>query len=284
MPESFPPTDRAVAVDVEVGSPAPDPDFWGPPRRPAAPPRPGARRRPVLPEGLSARLADWRADGRIGLVILVVVALGAGFVFYRVGLGSGDASASPAPARVASTTPGRRATRAADPPTSTTAATGPAAAKPGNGAKASGARVVVHVAGAVTTPGVVELAAGTRVIDAIEAAGGGLPNADLDRLNLAAKLVDGERILVQHVGDPPAPADATGVSDGAAGTTAAGPLNLNTATEAELEQLPGIGPSLAQAILAARTRTGGFRSVNELREVRGIGERRFADLKSLVTV
>jgi competence protein ComEA len=149
--------------------------------------------------------------------------------------------------------------------------------------KRAGSTVVVHVAGAVVTPGVVTLTAGSRVIDAVEAAGGALPNADLDRLNLAAKLVDGQRVLVQHVGDPPAAADPSTPADGAAASRN-GPLDLNAASEADLDQLPGIGPSLAQAIIAERTRRGGFRSLNELREVRGIGERRFADLKSLVTV
>ncbi len=143
---------------------------------------------------------------------------------------------------------------------------------------------MVHVAGAVTTPGVVELAKGARVIDALEAAGGGVAGADLDRLNLAAKLVDGQRVLVQKVGDPPAPADPSAAGSTALGATPAGPIDLNAATQEQLEALPGIGPTLARAILAERDRRGGFRSVNELREVRGIGERRFADLKSLVVV
>jgi competence protein ComEA len=154
-----------------------------------------------------------------------------------------------------------------------------------------GNRVVVHVAGAVARPGVVELASGSRVIDAVEAAGGGLPDADLDRLNLAAKIVDGQRVLVQRVGDPPATEGSGSATPGGAGSSGAtpgssmgGPLNLNTATLDQLDELPGIGPSLGAAIIAERDRRGGFKSVNELRDVRGIGEKRFADLRDLVTV
>jgi competence protein ComEA len=156
----------------------------------------------------------------------------------------------------------------------------------GSGAPSTkGNRVVVHVAGAVARPGVVELASGSRVIDAVEAAGGGLPEADLDRLNLAAKIVDGQRVLVQKVGDPPAAAESSGSGSSATpGAAATGPLNLNTATLDQLDGLPGIGPVLAAAILAERVRRGAFKSVNELRDVRGIGEQRFADLRELVTV
>jgi competence protein ComEA len=141
--------------------------------------------------------------------------------------------------------------------------------------------VVVHVAGAVAHPGVVELPVGARVIDAVEAVGSALPSADLDRLNLAAKLVDGERVLVARVGDPATAAAGSGSSDS---TEQAGPLNLNTATQAQLDTLPGVGPQLAAAIIKERDRRGGFRSVNELSSVRGIGDKRLADLRDLVTV
>jgi competence protein ComEA len=152
---------------------------------------------------------------------------------------------------------------------------------------ASGGRVIVHVAGAVATPGVVELEGAARVIDAIEAAGGAVPDADLDRLNLAAKLVDGQRVLVQRVGEPAAPSapGSTGTGDPSADPSVGGGLlDLNTATTLQLEELPGIGPALAAAILEERDRRGGFRSINELRDVRGIGEQRFADLRDRVTV
>jgi len=125
------------------------------------------------------------------------------------------------------------------------------------------------------------------VIDALEAAGGGLADADLDRLNLAALLIDGQQVLVARVGDPLRPA-ATGAGTGTTGTgdtgVPTGPLNLNTASATEIETLPGIGPVLAAAIIREREKRGGFSSVNELREVDGIGEKRFSDLRDLVTV
>ena len=156
----------------------------------------------------------------------------------------------------------------------------------GAATKAASGRIVVHVAGAVTHPGVVELPAGSRVIDAIEAVGGALPDGDLDRLNLAAKLADGERVYVGKPGvaDPGAGTGGTVAVGGAAVATPGGKVNLNTATQAQLEELPGVGPAFAQAILAERQRRGGFTSVNDLRSVRGIGDKRFADLAPLVTV
>ena len=144
----------------------------------------------------------------------------------------------------------------------------------------------MHVAGAVAKPGVYDLAGGARVIDAIEAAGGGAPDADLNRLNLAAKVADGQRVLVQRVGEaaPAGSASAGGSGSGGGSADPSGLVNLNSATQAELEALPGIGPSLAGSIITERERRGGFRSVNELRDVRGIGEKRFADLKDKVTI
>jgi competence protein ComEA len=153
----------------------------------------------------------------------------------------------------------------------------------------------VHVAGAVVHPGVVELRAGSRVIAAVEAVGGALPDGDLDRLNLASPVADGERVYVAHVGqaDPGVVAGTTGGasspgsvgdSGSAAAGTPMGKVNLNTATQAQLEELPGIGPTYAQAILAERQRRGRFASVNDLRTVHGIGEKRFAELAPLVTV
>jgi competence protein ComEA len=139
----------------------------------------------------------------------------------------------------------------------------------------------------VTRPGVVRVEAGARVVDAVEAAGGGLPGADLDRLNLAAKVADGQRIAVAIVGAPaPVEAGTTGATPAGDPSTSGPPplINVNTATTAELEELPGIGPTLAEAIVAERERRGGFRSVGELQDVRGIGEARYADIKDLVSV
>src|SRR5206468_6937735 len=166
-----------------------------------------------------------------------------------------------------------------------TAAASSAANGASSGATKKGARVTVHVAGAVAKPGVYDLAGGARVIDAVEAAGGGAPDADLNRLNLAAKVADGQRVLVQRVGEAAPAGSATSGSGGSGGSAdPSGLVSLNSATQAELEALPGIGPSLAGAIITERERRGGFRSVNELRDVRGIGEKRFADLKDKVTI
>ncbi len=209
------------------------------------------------------------------MVALVVVAVVAGFVWYR--LGTGGEAHGDAPAASASTTTVTAAQ--SDPPATAGSVGTPAATKAASG------RIVVHVAGAVTHPGVVELAAGARVIDAIEAVGGALPDGDLDRLNLAAKLADGERVYVGKPGvaDPGAASGAAG--DAGSGAAVPGAkINLNTATQAQLEELPGVGPAFAQAILAERQRRGGFTSVNDLRSVRGIGDKRFADLSPLVTV
>ena len=143
---------------------------------------------------------------------------------------------------------------------------------------APAAPVVVHVAGAVMAPGVQRLAAGSRVIDAIEAAGGLRADADADRVNLAAELVDGTQVYVPAVGEPAPPAVS-----GSSGTPA-GPIDLNTADEAALETLPGVGPATAAAIIDHRERNGPFASVDELLDVRGIGEAKLAQIRDLVRV
>ncbi|MGV9691758.1 helix-hairpin-helix domain-containing protein [Streptomyces sp. NPDC003444] len=151
----------------------------------------------------------------------------------------------------------------------------------------SGAEVVVDVGGKVRRPGVLTLPAGSRVADALRAAGGVRSGADLTGINRARVLADGEQVLVDVPGAPaggsgPGPGSGGG-SGGAAGGGAPGaPVSLNTATVEQLDTLPGVGPVLAQHIIDHRTEHGGFRSVAELREVSGIGERRFADLEPLV--
>jgi len=138
---------------------------------------------------------------------------------------------------------------------------------------APSAVVVVAVMGRVVHPGLVQLPAGSRVADAIAAAGGPLPDTDLSTLNLARKVTDGELITVG--------APAAGAEGGAAATAL---INLNTATAEQLQELPGVGPVLARRIVAYRDQHGGFRSVDELREVTGIGDAIFAEIQPLVTV
>ena len=132
--------------------------------------------------------------------------------------------------------------------------------------------VVVHVVGAVTAPGVVRLPFGARVIDAVAAAGGATDEADLARLNLARALVDGEQVVVPRPGDPDAVAAPS--ADGGAG----GLVDLNTASLAQLDELPGVGPVLAQRIVDRRP----FTSVDELDEVSGVGPTLLERLRPLV--
>ncbi len=148
--------------------------------------------------------------------------------------------------------------------------------------------LVVAVEGKVRHPGLVRLPAGSRVADAIEAAGGAEPGTDLSFVNLAQKVVDGELIVIGMT-PPPGVAATTGSnssgSGGSGGPAQPGaPINLNTATEADLDTLPGIGPALAQRIIDYRSQHGAFRSVDELRNVSGIGDAKFAEIKDLVTV
>lgn len=146
--------------------------------------------------------------------------------------------------------------------------------------------LVVHVAGAVLEPGVVELAPGSRVGEAVAAAGGLGPDADTGRINLARPVTDGERIWVPVPGEeepelpgggPQAGSGGTGGADGGADTGAV--VDLNTADQAALETLPGVGPVTAQRILAWREENGRFSSAEELLEVSGIGERTLEQLR-----
>ena len=138
--------------------------------------------------------------------------------------------------------------------------------------------VVVAVGGKVLRPGLVRLSPGARVADALAAAGGPMTGVDVAALNLARKVTDGELIMV-GVTPPPGMVTASGTAP-AAGS----PVDLNTATLAQLDGLPGVGPVLAQRILDARQSQGGFRAVSDLRKVDGIGESRYEQLKDLVTV
>jgi competence protein ComEA len=142
--------------------------------------------------------------------------------------------------------------------------------------------LVVHVAGAVARPGVVRVAAGARIVDALDAAGGPTADADVSAVNLAARLSDGQRVLVPVLGGP--------VGEGAASAAGAvplspdAPIDLNQATATELEELPGVGPSTAAAIVAHRQRIGRFLRIEDLLEVRGIGTARLEALRPLVRV
>jgi competence protein ComEA len=207
--------------------------------------------------------------------VVAAVAIVAGLVWVWAGARSGGVpAASAAP----------RSTSADGPPSSL-------AAHDVEPTTTTGPPVAVHVAGAVARPGLYRLPAGSRVADALAQAGGKLPRADLDRLNLAARLTDGQKILVTRRGDPVPPFDVVSAGGGAgpsggdgSGAAPVEPVDLNAADLGALDALPGIGPATARAILEERTRRGGFRSPRDLLRVPGIGEGRFARLKDRVRV
>ncbi|GAA2197296.1 ComEA family DNA-binding protein [Sinomonas flava] len=163
--------------------------------------------------------------------------------------------------------------------------------RPTVGAAATDSDLVVHVAGAVASPGVIRLPRGSRIHEAIAAAGGALPDADAHRLNLAAPVEDGSRLQVPRSGEEPDPAPASGTG-AAAGTHAgsgaasapAAKVNINQATAQELGTLPRVGPVLAQRIIDYRTAHGRFRSPEDLDAVDGVGPKMLESLLPLVTV
>lgn len=148
------------------------------------------------------------------------------------------------------------------------------------------ARVWVHVAGAVKHPGLVRVRADARVGQAVDAAGGLTRRADLTAINLAGTIKDGRQVIVPVRGKPAATAAAPTTGGGASPTTGAPPsgakISLATATLEQLDGLDGIGPALAQRIIAWRDAHGGFRSVDQLGEVEGIGDKRLLALKAAV--
>jgi competence protein ComEA len=192
---------------------------------------------------MSDLLADRRRIAFVAVVIIGVLVL-AGRVLLR----PSHASTVPPPLRVAR-------------------APGPAKAE----------RLYVDVVGAVRRPGLYRVARGARVADAVARAGGPTRKAELELVNLAALLADGEQVVVPRRG-------ATTVASGSGGSASApsGPVHLNTATLEQLDELPGVGPVTAQKIIDYRTQHGGFGSVDELDAVPGIGPARLADLRSLV--
>ena len=161
------------------------------------------------------------------------------------------------------------------------------------GATTTAAPIVVQAAGAVARPGVYRLPPGARVADLVDAAGGPTADAAVEEVALAARLADGQRVVVPRVGDPTTVATApTGAGPGATGATGAsgasgasgGPLDLNAASAADLDRLPGVGPATATAIVRYREQHGPFTSVEQLGEVPGIGPAKLDALRPLVTV
>ncbi len=228
----------------------------------AVPARPAAGLARLLPTSWRGARVD---PGRPGATALALVAAAAA-VAAAVGVWSERPRAEPITALPAVTV-------AADP---ASAAAAPVSAAPEG-------PLVVSVSGRVARPGLVQVPTGARVADVLDAAGGALPGTDLTALNLARHVTDGEQVAV---GVPPAP-DAAPPEASIGGSPmgpGAGRVDLNAATAEQLDALPGVGPVTAQRIVEWRTRNGRFAKVEQLREVEGIGERRFGQLRELVTV
>ncbi|MDZ5623207.1 helix-hairpin-helix domain-containing protein [Nocardioides sp. HM23] len=267
---SWPPPDAdftRVVPSRRAVSPAPDPVEPAERLEPPVVPRPGrhaARRRP----GWAAP----RTTGFPGLgapqvtVLAVLVAAGVALTAWWV---VRDQAAPVAPGSAAPPS-------TAAPLVATAPGTDPTGASPAD----AGGTVTVDVTGKVRRPGIVVLDTGARVVDALDAAGGERAGVDLSSLNLARVLVDGEQIVVGAPQPPPPVATSGATAPGAPAAL----VNLNTATQAELETLPDVGPVTALAILAWRDQHGGFTSVDELLEVDGIGETTLETLTPYVTV
>ncbi|MEV4614562.1 ComEA family DNA-binding protein [Kitasatospora sp. NPDC049258] len=255
--------------------PAPEPAPGPAARGPEGPPGPPAADRPLPPAGPGpgrwwpglppGLLVDRRAV--LGLSVLLLLAVGYGVQHFWLG--------RPQPVAVPTTAvaePPERPAGAGPPGTpSPTAAPSGAVDRAG----ADGSAVVVDVAGRVLHPGLRRLPGGSRVADAVAAAGGPVPGTDTESLNLARVLTDGEQILV---GAPAGQGAVTG------STARAGPLSLNRATAEQLDTLPGVGPTLAQRIIQFRQEHGAFRSVDQLRQVSGIGDHKYEELKALLSL
>ncbi|MEV6801871.1 ComEA family DNA-binding protein [Micromonospora rifamycinica] len=260
------PSSRPDGSPGRPGGPVgpPDDDAGGAAIRP---PAPAADADPVPAGGLSGGLSGPGVfdPGRRGVralaAVAVVVVLGAGFWAWR-------SRPQAEPVRPTSTVAGPEASGGSAP--------GPAGQPTGE--------LVVAVAGRVRRPGLVRVPAGARVADAVEAAGGALPGVDVALLNPARKVADGELILVGVTAPPGAAGEGAAPAGVPGGAVPGGRVNLNSATLAQLDTLPGVGPVLAQRILTHRDQQGGFRSVGDLRQVDGIGEARYEQLKDLVTV
>jgi competence protein ComEA len=207
-----------------------------------------------------------------GLVAVVVLLLAGVGLWYSRSL--------PRPIDVSTTATSQAAFPPSVAPPVSGVAVAPSSASPS--VSATAAVLIVDVTGAVRRPGVFEFQAGDRVIDAVERAGGALDKADLTLLNLAAPLTDGLQILVPKQGALVSGAPPVGsvAPPGSTGSL----VNINTADEATLETLNGVGPVLAAAIIQYRTEHGPFASIDQLDEVSGIGPATLEDLRSQVTV
>ena len=257
-----------------------------------------AARRPGLvtvPE--QVRLGRVRVPTAAVVAVLALVLAAACLFLVRVLWAERAAGAASPAAPPSGVTVTSAAAVGAEPSSATSGAAPTGADTGGSGAggtavgTASAEQVVVHVVGQVARPGLVRLRPGARVADAITAAGGATKRADLAALNLARPVTDGEQVHVPRPGETPLapqgpgpPGPASGGAAGGGVEAGDGLVNLNSADQATLETLPGVGPVLAQRILEWRSEHKRFTSVEELREVSGIGDKVFASLQPKVTV
>ncbi|MBW0106298.1 helix-hairpin-helix domain-containing protein [Pseudonocardia sp. KRD-291] len=286
--------------DVDDGDAGSEPHDADDPRRPR--PAGNGRVRRTLHRWLPASLADSLVDpGRPGAIALVLVVLAAA-VLAGFGVWSSRPQAQPIAELPAVSVGG-------GPPSGAAAPEAVPAGGPTAGPAAKVGPLVVSVVGKVARPGLVRVPDGSRVADAVDAAGGALPDVDLSVLNLARRLGDGEQIAIGVKPAPDAqtagPAAGGGAAAGGAGGEPAGAsaspgaaaagsagggapagakVNLNEATAEQLDALPGVGPVTAKKILDWRSQNGRFNRLEQLREIDGIGERRFAQLRELVVV
>lgn len=275
-PPSLQPSPSPSPSPSAVGVPVPsDADVAADPAEAGA--RPRFSPFSPFPSYASALALDRRAVA--GLAILLLFAVG--YAVQHFWLARPQTVAVPALAAVA-------APSGAEPSVPADAAAVDSRAGPGTAAEAAGgavAGVVVDIGGRVHVPGLHTLPAGSRVADALRAAGGPLPDTDTRNLNLARVLVDGEQILVGEQTPVPAQAVGSGSGSGLPGPAAPRPpVSLNRATLEQLDTLPGVGPTLAQRILAYRASHGSFRTLDQLRQVSGIGARTYAELRPLLTL
>lgn len=294
------PVDRVDPVDpVDPVDDSPgDPDFEGGPASPGDPGEGGPRHARTAPRWAGPPAGIRGADRWIGfpaaLGFLAVVVVAA--TVFGVRVLAAERAAAPVPTPPVSTGTsgsGPSAGPSSSPTSSGSGSLGSGGVAPGPEPGGAGAVVVVHVVGQVHRAGVVRLPSGSRVIEAIAAAGGATRSADLSAVNLARVLVDGEQVRVPEPGEVTGPIDAGGGTAGGSGggggggggaPGGGGPVSLNRADAASLDTLPGVGPVLAARILAWRTEHGRFTSVDELGEVAGIGEKLLAQLRPLVTL
>ncbi|PVU84261.1 competence protein ComEA [Cellulomonas sp. WB94] len=234
---------------------------------------------------LTAALAMGLVGGAVALRSAAVASAGlVPIELPPVGVSLSSVAADTDDARGAASTPGA-ATGSASTGSASVDGTGSVST-----VRTSGGAVVVHVVGEVATPGVVQLAAGSRVDDAIRAAGGATERADLAALNLARVVIDGEQVVVPAPGDAVAPQTGAPPGGGTApdgagsGGSSSATVDLNGADAAALDALPGIGPVLAGRIVDWRQANGRFASVDQLGEVDGIGPTLLAKLRPLVRV